>query len=746
VRKRLTNKITSNPDDFISLKVTETNPKFVGKGMALIDPKVVEEMKLATGDVVEITTSTGKKKTFALLWSGQPEDYGMGVIRIDGYTRNNLGIGIDDRVKIRKAQNIQKAEQVVVSPTEELNIVGVEEYFTEILEGRVLSRGDLIPLNIMGRKTGLIVNSVMPSGTSSAYSIYKDTEFILSSSSKTGAKGGIPRVSYEDIGGLHNEVQKVREMIEIPLRHPEIFERIGIEAPKGVLLHRPPGIGKTLLAQAVANEINANYYSIAGPEIMSKFYGESEERLRDTFKQAHDNAPSIIFIDELDSIAPKREDVSGDVEKRIVSQLLTLMDGLEARGKVVVIGATNRVNAIDPALRRPGRFDREIEIGIPDEEGRLDILYIHTRGMPLTEDVKLDYFAKITHGFVGADLESLCKEAAMHSLTRIIPEINLDQTKIPIEILNKIKVKNRDFEDALKDIQPSAMREVQIQKPNVKWEDIGGLAKIKDELSEAIEWPLKHADLFDEADVKPPKGILLYGSPETGKTMIAKAVAATSEANFISIKGPELISKWVGESEKGIREIFRKARQAAPSVIFFDEIDAIAPRRGGDIGDSHAIERVVSQLLTELDGLEDLRKVVTIGATNRIDIVDTALLRPGRFDRILEIPMPNKEARMEILRIQTRKKILDTDIELQKLLELTEGWTGADIGNMVNTAAISAIRERISTSEQEQDQQNKKVMEKSDMNKHTKERLKVSMRHSQSAIEKVNRNRYIYLA
>jgi transitional endoplasmic reticulum ATPase len=746
VRKRLTNKITSNPDDFISLKVTETNPKFVGKGMALIDPKVVEEMKLATGDVVEITTSTGKKKTFALLWSGQPEDYGMGVIRIDGYTRNNLGIGIDDRVKIRKAQNIQKAEQVVVSPTEELNIVGVEEYFTEILEGRVLSRGDLIPLNIMGRKTGLIVNSVMPSGTSSAYSIYKDTEFILSSSSKTGAKGGIPRVSYEDIGGLHNEVQKVREMIEIPLRHPEIFERIGIEAPKGVLLHRPPGIGKTLLAQAVANEINANYYSIAGPEIMSKFYGESEERLRDTFKQAHDNAPSIIFIDELDSIAPKREDVSGDVEKRIVSQLLTLMDGLEARGKVVVIGATNRVNAIDPALRRPGRFDREIEIGIPDEEGRLDILYIHTRGMPLTEDVKLDYFAKITHGFVGADLESLCKEAAMHSLTRIIPEINLDQTKIPIEILNKIKVKNRDFEDALKDIQPSAMREVQIQKPNVKWEDIGGLAKIKDELSEAIEWPLKHADLFDEADVKPPKGILLYGSPETGKTMIAKAVAATSEANFISIKGPELISKWVGESEKGIREIFRKARQAAPSVIFFDEIDAIAPRRGGDIGDSHAIERVVSQLLTELDGLEDLRKVVTIGATNRIDIVDTALIRPGRFDRILEIPMPNKEARMEILRIQTRKKILDTDIELQKLLELTEGWTGADIGNMVNTAAISAIRERISTSEQEQDQQNKKVMEKSDMNKHTKERLKVSMRHSQSAIEKVNRNRYIYLA
>jgi transitional endoplasmic reticulum ATPase len=421
---------------------------------------------------------------------------------------------LDDHVKIRKAQNIQKAEQVVVSPTEELNIVGVKEYLTEILEGRIVSRGDIIPLNIMGRKTGLVVNSVMPSGTSSAYSIYKDTEFILSSSSKIGAKGGIPRVSYEDIGGLRDKVQKIREMIELPLRHPEIFERIGIEAPKGVVLHGPPGTGKTLLAQAVANETNANYYSIAGPEIMSKFYGESEERLRDTFKQAQDNAPSIIFIDELDSIAPKREEVSGDVEKRIVSQLLTLMDGLEARGKVVVIGATNRVNAIDPALRRPGRFGREIEIGIPDEEGRLDILYIHTRGMPLTDDVKLDYFAKITHGFVGADLESLCKEAAMRSLTRVIPEIDLEQTKIPIEVLNKIKIGSKDFEDALKDIQPSAMREVQIQKPNVKWEDIGGLAKVKDELSEAIEWPLKHADLFDEADVSHLRAFYYTGHQE----------------------------------------------------------------------------------------------------------------------------------------------------------------------------------------------------------------------------------------
>jgi transitional endoplasmic reticulum ATPase len=531
-------------------------------------------------------------------------------------------------------------------------------------------------------------------------------------------------------------------MIELPLRHPEIFERIGIEAPKGVLLHGPPGTGKTLLAQAVANETNANYYLIAGPEIMSKFYGESEERLRDTFKQAQDNSPSIIFIDELDSIAPKRDEASGDVEKRIVSQLLTLMDGLEARGKVVVIGATNRVNSIDPALRRPGRFDREIEIGIPDEGGRLDILHIHTRGMPLTNDIKLEYFAKITHGFVGADLESLCKESAMRSLTRVIPEINLDQAKIPIEVLNKIRIGNKDFEDALKDIHPSAMREVQIQKPNVKWEDIGGLANVKDELSEAIEWPLKYADLFDEADVKPPKGILLYGTPGTGKTMVAKAVATNSEANFISIKGPELISKWVGESEKGIREVFRKARQAAPSVIFFDEIDAIAPRRGGgDFGDANVTERVISQLLTELDGLEDLRNVVTIGATNRIDIVDNALLRPGRFDRIVEVPVPDMEARMDILRIHTKKKLLDSDVDLGKLVELTEGWTGADIGNMVNTAALSAIKERITADNiSRKDQQHDNITaEKSRENKLNKDRLKVSMKHFQSAIEKVNR-------
>jgi transitional endoplasmic reticulum ATPase len=467
----------------------------------------------------------------------------------------------------------------------------------------------------------------------------------------------------------------------------------------------------------VANETNAGFYSIGGPEIMSKFYGESEERLRQIFKEAEENAPSIIFIDEIDSIAPKREEVSGDVEKRIVSQLLTLMDGIKSRGKLVVIGATNRPNAIDPALRRPGRFDREIEIGIPDEQGRLEVLQIHTRGMPLTEDVDLAAIARVTHGFVGADLEALSKEAAMRSLRRILPEINLEEPRIPAEILNRIRVTKQDFEEALRDVQPSAMREVLVQRPNVRWEDIGGLERIKEELAEAIEWPLTHADLFTEADVKPPKGILLYGPPGTGKTMIAKAVATTSEANFISIKGPELISKWVGESEKGVREIFRKARQAAPCIVFFDELDAIAPRRGGSEGDSHVTERVISQMLTEMDGLVDLKGVVVIGATNRPDIIDEALLRPGRFDRILEVPIPDKDSRKQILQIHTKRKPLGSDVNMQKLVEMTEGMTGADIAAIINAAAMSAIREHVTNKEEE--------------------KLEISMRHFEAALGKI---------
>jgi transitional endoplasmic reticulum ATPase len=679
----------NNNNNKVSLRVAETNSKFVGRGMALVDPKVMEEMDLSTGDVLEIS---GKKKSYALLWSSQRDDHGKKVIRIDGYTRNNIGVGIDDTVSVRKV-NVKKAEQVILAPTEELNIVGLEDYLPELLEGRVVTRGDIIPLNIMGRRIGFAVTSTSPTDTASL--IDSNTEFVIGSVPKAAAKG-VPRVSYEDIGGLKNEVQKVREMIELPLRHPEIFDRIGIEAPKGVLLHGPPGTGKTLLAKAVASETNANFYSISGPEIMSKFYGESEERLRDVFKEAEENAPSIIFIDEIDSIAPKREEVSGDVEKRVVSQLLTLMDGIQSRGKLVVIGATNRPNAIDPALRRPGRFDREIDIGIPDEQGRLDILLIHSRGMPMTEDVNLESIAKVTHGFVGADLEALSKEAAMRSLRRILPEINLEQPKIPAEILNKIKITKQDFDEALRDVQPSAMREVLVQRPNVGWEDIGGLQQVKEELTEAIEWPLKHANLFAEADVQPPKGILLYGPPGTGKTMIAKAVAATSEANFISIKGPELISKWVGESEKGVREVFRKARQAAPCVIFFDELDAVAPRRGGGSeGDAHVTERVISQMLTELDGLEDLKGVVVIGATNRPDIIDEALLRPGRFDRLLEVPPPDKDARKHIFQIHTKKKPLESDVNLDNLVEMTEGMTGADIAALVNAAAMSAIKEHV---------------------------------------------------
>jgi transitional endoplasmic reticulum ATPase len=705
--------------DSVTLKVAETNPKLVGRGMALVDPKVMEELHLSTGDVIELTT--GKKKSYVLLWSSQHDDYGKRLIRIDGYTRNNIGVGIDDSISIRKV-NVRKADQVILAPTEELNIVGLEEHLPELLEGRIVTKGDIIPLNIMGRKIGFAVTGTTPSDTASLVDS-QQTEFVIGAVPKAGGKG-VPRVSYEDIGGLRNEVQKVREMIELPLRHPEIFERIGIEAPKGVLLFGPPGTGKTLLAKAVANETNANFYSISGPEIISKFYGESEERLREVFREAEENAPSIIFIDEIDSIAPKREEVSGDVEKRVVSQLLTLMDGLQARGKLVVIGATNRPNAIDPALRRPGRFDREIEIGIPDQSGRLEILQIHTRGMPLVDDVNLDSIAKVTHGFVGADLESLSKEAAMRSLRRILPEINLEQPKIPAEILNKIKVTKDDFDNALKEVQPSAMREVLVQRPNVKWDDIGGLAEVKEELAEAIEWPLKHSDLFVQADVRPPKGLLLYGPPGTGKTMMAKAVATTSEANFISVKGPELLSKWVGESEKGVREVFRKARQAAPCVVFFDELDAIAPHRGGSESEGHVTERVISQMLTEMDGLEDLNGVVVIGATNRPDIIDEALLRPGRFDRVLEVPTPDKDARKQIFQIHLKKKPIVPEVSVDKLVEMTAGMTGADIAALVNAAALSAIRDHV---------------EQKDHGK-----LEITMKHFESAMNKVRRKNLDY--
>ena len=721
--------------DKISLRVAETDPKFVGKGIAHIDPKVMEDLKLGTGDVLEI--SGNRRKTYALLWSSQGSDSGRKLIRIDGYTRNNLGVGIDDNVSVKKV-NATKAEQAIMSPTEDLNVVGLEEYLPEHLEGHVITKGDTIPINMMGHKIGFVVTTVIPSNVPAI--VTSNTDFVIGSVPKAGAQS-IPRVNYEDIGGLKNEIQKVREMIELPMRHPEIFDRIGIEAPKGVLLFGPPGTGKTLLAKAVANETNANFYSIGGPEIMSKFYGESEERLRETFRQAQENAPSIIFIDEIDSIAPKREEVSGDVEKRVVSQLLTLMDGLQSRGKVVVIGATNRPDALDPALRRPGRFDREIEIGIPDQTGRLEILEIHTRGMPLTQDVNLNSISRITHGFVGADLESVCREAAMRALRNVLPEINLEESKIPFETLNKIKITSQDFESALKDVQPSALREVYVQRPNIKWTDIGGLEAVKEELKEAIEWPMKHADLFSEADIVPPKGLLLFGSPGTGKTMIAKAVATNSEANFISIKGPELFSKWVGESEKGIREVFRKARQASPCVVFFDEIDSVAPKRSTGEGDAHVGQRIVSQLLTEMDGLEDLRGVVVIGATNRPDIIDEALLRPGRFDRLLEIPLPDNDAIKEILKIHMAKKPIDSSVDLDKLVGLTKGYSGADIASLVNAAAMSAIKEYIIINRSDQPNVEKHVQSK-DVNDTEKKKvpLTISMKHFENALKKVKKN------
>jgi transitional endoplasmic reticulum ATPase len=703
----------------VSLRVAEAQSRDVGRGIARIDPKVSSEIGLSAGDVVEIH---GKKKTVSIYWPGYQEDYGKGTIRIDGYTRSNAGAGIDENVDIKKV-DARKATKITIAPTEPLRIMGGEEYLKQILENRVISRGDLIPLGIMGRRINLIVTGFQP--PAAAVIVVPSTQITLSEKPAKALALEVPRVTYEDIGGLNDEIRKVREMIELPLRYPELFERLGVEAPKGVLLHGPPGTGKTLLAKAVASETNANFSSISGPEIMSKFYGESEGRLREIFDQAQENAPSVIFIDELDSIAPKREEVTGEVEKRVVSQLLALMDGLQSRGKVVVIGATNRPNALDPALRRPGRFDREIEIGVPNKDGRLQVLQIHTRGMPLADDVDLRRLANVTHGFVGADLEALSKEAALHALRRILPDIDFSADSVPASILNKIIVDMNDFQDSLKEIEPSAMREVLVEIPNVKWDDIGGLKDVKEELQEAVEWPLKYPELFEYMNTEPPKGVLLYGPPGTGKTMLAKAVANESEANFISVKGPELLSKWVGESEKGVRDVFRKARQSSPTIIFFDELDSITPVRGGGFGDSHVTERVISQILTELDGLEELKDVVVIGATNRIDMVDPALLRPGRFDKLLSVPVPDLEARKEILKIHLKNKPLTKDVNVVQLAEKTEGYSGADLAALCNTASMLVIKEHITKS---------KTVEKA---KEKLKDLKISMEYFEKTLEKM---------
>ncbi len=670
----------------IALKVIEARPTDVGRGIARVDPAVFREKGWQAGDVLSIT---GKKKTVALLWPGYPDDTGTGVVRLDGNTRRNAGASIDDKVPVKIVQ-ASAAENVVFAPTVPLRITGGEEYLKRFMEGRVITRGDIIEISVMGRKIELMATRVAP--TKDASVIDERTEIEISEKPAKEEKAG-PRVTYEDIGGLSAEIKKVREMIELPMKHPELFERLGVEAPKGVLLYGPPGTGKTLLAKALASETNAHFETLSGPEIMSKYYGESEEKLRQLFKTAEEQAPSIILIDEIDSIAPKREEVTGEVERRVVAQLLALMDGMETRGKVVVIGATDRPDSLDPALRRPGRFDREIEIGVPNRKSRLEVLQIHTRGMPLSKDVNQEKLADVTHGFVGADLAALAREAAMRAIRRVLPEIDLEVESIPAETLNKIEVNNDDFLEALREMEPSAMREVMVESPNVHWDDIGGLSDVKQQLVESVEWPLTYAKLFTHMDAKAPKGILLYGPPGTGKTMLAKAVATESQANFISIKGPEFLSKWVGESEKAVRETFRKARQAAPSVIFLDEIDSIAPARGGSTSDSHVTERVISQILTELDGLESLNSVIVIAATNRPDIIDSALLRPGRFDRLIEIGLPDETARQEILKIHMAKKPLAEDVSLEDLAKRTERYSGADIGAIVNEAVMLSIRE-----------------------------------------------------
>ena len=670
----------------LSLKVLEAYTRDVGRGVARIDYDSMDTLNASTGDVIEIK---GKRRTVAKCLPLYPSDEGKGIIRIDGLGRNNSGIAIGDTIAVRKIKAVA-AEKVVVAPLEAIPPID-ERYLADALESVPLIKGDNVMVPYFGGRLTFQVIGVTPAAD--AVLITQKTVFHIAEKGET--LRGVPQVTYEDIGGLTDEIRRVREMIELPLRHPEIFEKLGIEAPKGVMLYGPPGTGKTLLAKAVANESNAHFISISGPEIMSKFYGESEARLREIFKEAREKAPSIIFIDEIDSIAPKREEVTGEVERRVVSQMLSLMDGLEARGKVIVISATNRPNAIDPALRRPGRFDREIEIKVPDKKGRKNILQIHTRNMPLRDEgddaVNIDKIAAVSHGYVGADLEYLCKEAAMKCLRRLLPELNLEEEKIAPETLDKLIVISDDFTQAQREITPSGMREVFIENPDVKWDEIGGLVDVKRELQEAVEWPMKYPVLYEKLGHKMPRGILLHGPSGTGKTLLAKAVATESEANFVSVRGPELLSKWVGESERGIREIFRRARQASPCVIFFDEIDSIAPIRG--IGGETAVtERVVSQLLTELDGMENMHGVVVLAATNRADMIDPALLRPGRFDKIISIPMPDKESRKKILEISSKDIPVVTDVsdpehvDYDKIAELTDTMSGADVAAISNTA------------------------------------------------------------
>ncbi len=704
-----------NENNVFSLKVGElTSREEFGKGIARLDSKIMRDLNVTEGDVIEIE---GKKKTGVLAVRSYPEDVGSNLVRVDGLVRKNAGASVGENVKVRKAE-AKPADKVTLAPAQEgvalhisPNILKKNLYMRPASKGDIIvptsvrsdRRGslfedffgedifsDMMP-GIGGTETRLMVVSTKPDGI---VKIDDQTSIDLKPKAVEIQQEDIPTVTYEDIGGLHNEIKKVREMIEVPLKHPEVFERLGIEPPKGVLLHGPPGTGKTLLAKAVANEAGAHFQTINGPEVMSKYYGESEKKVREIFEEAEENAPSIIFVDEIDAIASKREEASGEVEKRVVSQLLTLMDGLEARGQVIVIAATNRVDAVDPALRRPGRFDREIEIGVPDKRGRKEILQIHTRHMPLTDDVDLDKISDRTYGYVGADIEALAKESAMHALRRVLPDISdlQDMDELPEESLEKLRVSREDFDYAMRMVEPSAMREVLVEVPDVSWEDVGGLEDVKERLKESVEWPLDHPESYERLGIKPPSGLLLYGPPGCGKTMLAKAVANKSDSNFISVKGPELLSKWVGESEKRVREIFKKAKQVAPTVVFFDELDALASERGSSMGENVS-ERVVSQILTEMSGLEELNDVIVIGATNRPDMIDSALLRPGRFDNQLLVPSPDEEARLEIFKIHTEDMPLAEGISLDELAKITEGYSGADIFAICREAAMNALRE-----------------------------------------------------
>jgi transitional endoplasmic reticulum ATPase len=680
----------------LTLRVGESHHRDVGRDIARMERDKMEQLGLVSGDYIEIV---GKDTTYAIVWPAYPEDRGRGLLRIDGNVRNNARISLDDIVIIRKAE-AKEAKRITLAPTQHVRLVGGAQYIHRLLEGRPIKKGQQIRVETVSNPLNFVVVTTQPTGpvfVGKTTQINLKDEVIDQSLIKSA-----PQTTYEDIGGLRREIDQVREMVELPLRHPELFQKMGIDPPKGVLLHGPPGTGKTLIAKAVANETDANFVSISGPEIVSKYYGESEKHLRDMFDEAEKNAPTIIFIDEIDSIAPKRGEVTGEVERRVVAQLLSLMDGLKSRGEVIVIAATNRPNAIDEALRRGGRFDREIEIGIPDMNGRLEILQVHTRGMPLSPELKgdgeddmgeLKIIAERTHGFVGADLSSLAKEAAMHAVRKILPLINIEE-EIPSEILDKLQVTTEDLEEALKNIEPSALREVFFEVPQVKWDDIGGLEAIKEELVEAVEWPLKYPEAFEAIHSKPPKGLLLFGPPGTGKTMLAKAIATESDANFISIKGPELLSKYVGESEKAVREVFRKARQASPAIIFFDEVDSIAPSRGTGF-DNHVTERVISQILTEMDGMEELKDVLVIAATNRPDMIEPALLRPGRLDRMVYVTPPDAKARKAIFKIHLNNKPINKNVDMNELSRMTDGYVGADIEAICREASILALRDMI---------------------------------------------------